>query len=321
MKRLVKNKNILVGGILVMCVMWCISCDTDSIYKDEQYKSVIYLLSGTENVYTESYTLNETEPVKYFSIGCGGSNPNEDEVVVTIEDDNVLLDLYNRNNFDIDISSYAKLLPSNRYEVASYVVTIPAKPKEQYVKVPVKVSPLGLSPDSIYFIPLAIKSVSRYEVNENKKNMLFRVTIENDYARQIVTTRYVKKGTITNQFNNEETLMSGDKIVQPLTKNKVRMFAGNFVQNQTTNVDDIERYAIVVQVNDDQTIVITPYGNIDLEMLDIEKGYNIYDPVVMQGTKVHRMFFLNYRYRILNSDGTYGNWMVVRETLTRIEED
>jgi hypothetical protein len=301
------------------CLICNVACDNDKLYEKEKYKTVIYLLSGSENVYTEAYTLNETESTRYFSIGCGGSLPNSEEVTVILEPDKVLFNLYNKSNFDVNVTSYAKILPADRYEIASYTVTIPANPKDQYVKVPVKVRPQGLSPDSIYFIPLAIKSVNRYEVNDEKYNLLYRVTIENDYARQKTITYYVKKGTVKNQSNNSETTLSGSKIVQPLSKDKVRMFTGNNTQGQTTTIADIEKYAIVVQVKEDQTLDILPYGTIEVEILSAP-DYNRY-AIVLQGTKEQRMFYLYYRYRILNDNGTFGDWMEVKETLTRVEED
>ena len=319
MKTSCRMNGALFAGILAFYLVCCAACDNDAIYREEQYKNLIYLLSGAENVYTESYTLNETEPARYFSIGCGGSQPNKEEIVVTLEPDDAIMDKYNKNNFDFE-SSYAKLLPADRYEIESYTVIIPANPADQYVRVPVKVRPLGLSPDTIYFIPLAIKSVSRYEVNEDKCNLLYRVTIENDYARQKVSTYYTKKGAVINQSNDNTTSLAGSKIVQPLTKDKVRMFPGNDSQNQLTTVADIKKFAIVVQVKEDNTLEITPYGTIEVEMLSAD-GYNRYNPKVMQGTKVQRVFYLYYRYRTMNNNGTFDAWMEVRETLTRIEEN
>ena len=320
MRTLVKIKSIsLFGGVTAFCLLCCVACNSDKIYEEEQYKNVIYLLSGTDNIYTEAYTLNETEPVKYFSVGCGGSNPNEKEVVVTLEQDIALLNEYNRLNFDFE-HLYAKLLPPDRYEIGTYTVTIPANPVDQYVKVPVKVRPLGLSPDTVYFIPLTIKSVSHYEVNEEKNTLLYRVTIENDYARQKVTTYYTKRGTVLDLSNNRETILTGTKIVQPLTKDKVRMFVGNYTQGPATTVEDIGRLSVVVEIEANNTLNITPYGSIEIEMIDSE-GYNRYDPAVMQGTKKQRVFYLHYRYRIMNADGTFGAWMEMKESLTRVEED
>jgi hypothetical protein len=304
----------------LVCLICCVACNKDDIYEKEMYKNIVFLLSGSANVYTESYTLNETEPIRYFSVGCGGSRPNPEEITVTLQPDNsVLLDQYNKSNFDIDSASYAKILPSDRYEIESYTVVIPANPADQYVKMPVKVRPLGLSPDSIYFIPLAIKSVSRYEVNDEKCNLLYRVTIKNDYAQQS-DSYYTRKGSMRNQSNNSETFLSGTKKVQPLTKNKVRIFAGNNNQSSSSSVADISRYAIVVEVKADNTLAYTPYDAIEVEMLDAD--YNRYSYVTQynsetQGYTEQHVFALYYRYRTLNSDGvTFSAWMETKETLT-----
>ena len=312
----------LFAGILTIFLLNSTSCNQDAMYNKELYKNVVYLLSGSENVYSQSYTLNETEPVKYFSVCCGGSKPNPEEIVVTLEPNTAIVDTYNKNNFDYE-SDYAQLLPADRYEIGSYTITIPANPVDQYVKVPVKVNPLGLSPDTIYFIPLSIKSVSQYEANPDKSTLLYRVTIENDYAEQSPVTLYTIKGMSTDELGTE-TSMTGSIIVQPLTKDKVRMFAGgaggDAIQGQLTTIDDIKKYAIVVQIKGDNTVEITPYGTIDVEMLSAD-GYNLYNPNVMQGTTVQRVFTLYYRYRTMNDDGTFTGWKEVKETLTRIEDN
>jgi hypothetical protein len=291
-------------------------CNTDSIYQEEQYKTLVYLLSGSDNVFATSYTLNEDEPVRYVSIGCGGSNSNEQDITVTLEPYTEMLDKYNSLNYNYQ-SEYAKLLPADRYEIESYSVTLPAKSNYHYARLPIKVRPLGLSPDSLYFIPLRIKSVSRYDVNEEKRDVLFRVAIENDYAEQLVPTYYVKSGSMTDPI----TVLSGTKLVQPLEKDKVRMFVGNEIYGSTTTVEDIERLSIVVQINEDNSLTITPYGSMEVEMLDNVNGYNRYVPDLVQGTSKQRVFYLNYRFRLKQSNGTYSGWREVEERLIRVEDN
>lgn len=304
--------------ILILCtvVLGFVSCDTDSIYKEEQYKTLVYLLSGSENVYATSFTLNEEEPVRYVTIGCGGSNSNEKEIMVTLEPNPEMLDKFNSLNYNYE-NEYAKLLPADRYEIASYSVTLPANSNYHYVRMPVKVRVLGLSPDSIYFIPLKIKSVSSYDVNEDKSDMLFRIAIENDYAQQLTPTYYVKSGTMTNPI----TVLSGTKLVHPLEKDKVRMFIGNQTYSNTTTVADIERLSVVVQINEDNSLLVTPYGSMEVEMLDNVNGYNQYVPELMQGTSKQRVFYLNYRYRLKESDGSFSAWREVEERLIRVEDN
>ncbi|SCM56711.1 putative protein {ECO:0000313/EMBL:EHL82917,1} [Petrimonas mucosa] len=209
------------------------------------------------------------------------------------------------------------MLPADRYEIESYSVTLPAKSNYHYARLPIKVRPLGLSPDSLYFIPLRIKSVSRYDVNEEKRDVLFRVAIENDYAEQLVPTYYVKSGSMTDPI----TVLSGTKLVQPLEKDKVRMFVGNEIYGSTTTVEDIERLSIVVQINEDNSLTITPYGSMEVEMLDNVNGYNRYVPDLVQGTSKQRVFYLNYRFRLKQSNGTYSGWREVEERLIRVEDN
>lgn len=297
----------------MMCAMAIslVGCSNEAIYQDEHYKTQVFLLSGADNIYGTSYTLNEVDPVRFVTIGCGGSNTNEKDIVVTLEPNPEMLDKFNNLNYDYE-SEYAQLLSADRYEIESYSVTLPAHSDYHYVRMPVKVKPLGLSPDSLYFIPLKIRSVSNYEVNEDKQDVLFRVAIENDYAQQLVPTYYTKSGTMSNPL----AMLSGTKLVQPLAKNKVRMFIGNETYSNNTTAADINRLSVVVQIKEDNTLEVLPFGSIDVEMIDDVAGYNRYVPDLKQGLTIQRVFYLSYRFRL---SGT-SEWRVVQERLIRVEE-
>jgi hypothetical protein len=307
-------------AIILLMLAGFISCDRNSIYEEEKYKPVIYLLSTSNMTYSEVYTLKEETPVKFFSIGCGGSLPNPEEVTITLEADTVLLSRYNKSSFDIDSASFAKLLPENRYEIESMTVTLPANSPEQFVKVPVKVRPEGLSPDSIYFIPLAIKSVSRYEVNPEKRSVLFRVAIANDYAEQLKTTYYYMTGSTTPE-SGAARLIAGSRMVHPLTGNRVRVFAGapQIVTPAKPTVAEIEKHSIVLQINDDKTVDFFPYKTIEVEKL-ADPRQNIYS---VEGKE--RYVYLYYRFRTLTTPATetdpavYSEWNTVKQTLRRLE--
>ncbi|MDR1859854.1 MAG: DUF4361 domain-containing protein [Bacteroidales bacterium] len=322
MKSLKISLNILIS----LALLTALSCNKDKDYDKEMYQNYIYLLSasGTANVYTEAYHLKDGESTKYLSIGIGGSNPNPDAITVTLEEDTVLLPKYNKNNFDIDSASFAKILRPEFYDALPTTVTIPANPETPYVQVPVTVRPElpsgeRLSPDTIYMIPVAIKSLSGgYQANPDKFNVLYRVTIDNDYAEQQNVTYYTKSGTI-----NGTTGMSGTKIVRPLTANTVRMYVGN--ETEAASRPDpatVNKYSIIVRVNPDQSITVLPYGTVDIDMLP-EVGYNKYAEEVQESGLIRKRFYLSYRYRLQNtagtetSDPTWGAWYTVRETLTR----
>lgn len=309
--------KLFIAGIIALSIA---GCDNEAIYKEEHYKPRVYLLSsGMENVYIASYTLNEENPVQYVTLGCGGSNANEKAIEVKLEPHPEMLDRYNSLNYDYE-NQYAKLLPANRYEIASYTATIPAQSDYHYERMPVKVRPAGLSPDSIYFVPLKIVSVSEYDVNEEKQDVLFRVAIENDFATQYPETHYSKSGQMTNPI----LVMSGTKTVHPLEKDKIRMFIGNEAYTATTTPADIARGSVVVQIHADNSITVTPYDSslMEVEMLSNLDNYNRYDPAFVQGLTTQRIFWLNYRVRQRSSvDSDFGGWRDVEERLIRVEED
>ncbi len=306
--------KIFIAGIIALNLA---GCDNEAIYQDEHYKTQVYLLSkGMENVFVASYTLNEENPEQYVTVGCGGSNANEKPIVVNIEPNPEMLDRYNSLNYDYE-SKYARLLPAFRYEISSYTVAIPALSDYHYARMPVKVRPEGLSPDSLYFVPLKIVSVSEYEVNEAKQDILFRVVIENDYATQYPRTDYRKSGQMTNPL----AVMSGTKVVHPLTKDKVRMFIGNEAYTDNTTPEDIARSSVVVQIHADNTVTVTPYDSFMMEVeMIVDDSYNRYDPALMQGLTKQRVFWLKYRFRQRSAGGgDFGSWREVEERLIRIE--
>ncbi len=314
-------------AITLCCATACKEENYDTM---EHYKYIVYLLSENDyNVYSESYAFNEGEAVTgYFSVGCGGSLSNPESFTVELEPDTVLFDAYNKSNFDIDRTKYAHLLNADRYQLASNTVTFPAQSEDQYVKVSVTVKPDGLSPDSTYFIPIAIKSTSKYEINKEKSSILFRVALENDYAEQLTDTYYQMRGSTLNSSGVATGSISGTKLVRPLSKKSIRLYAGSQAQTTKSTVDEIAKYSVVLTVNENNQIQITPYGTIQTEQLDGGPDWNIYKeaPASVGDTKVRKHFYLHYRFRTLqtpaseNTPAVWSQWTTVKETLTKLED-
>ena len=317
MKMLVNIKKIvLVVSVLVLAIVH-IGCDNSAIYEEEHYKNIVYLLSGENNIFNASYSL-EPESERWVTIGCGGSNTNDKSITVTLAPAPELLQRYNSLNFN-DPEQFAKLMPASMYDIDDYVVNIPAKSDYHSVRMPVRVRPIGqnrrLSPDTTYFIPLKIESVSEYEVNEDKQNILFRVAIENDFASQLERTNYSISVTQT----NPDRFFSGLRRVHPLTANRVRMFVSDQSYTDATTREQIDRYSIIVHINDDNSVTVLPYGSIQIDMLHDREGFNRYDPNVVFANTVRRILYLRYQYQLRNADGSYAPPVQVQEVLTRVE--
>ncbi|MDR1224817.1 MAG: DUF4361 domain-containing protein [Tannerella sp.] len=328
--------------IFIICLFFAglVACNEENFSSKEYYRYVLYLLSKEDyNVFSDVYLFDDgNRSTGYFSVGCGGSLANPEEVTVYLEPDTVLLNVYNRSNYDIDTSRYALLMPGDRYSIETMQVVIPAENADQYVKVAVHVLPDGLSPDSTYFIPLAIKSVSKYEVNPDKFNILFRIMVENQYAGMLKDTYYSMKG---NTLDDNGEILAGSgiaatKLARPLSKNAVRIFAGTGPVRADFGIDpvlsrptreELDKYGIVLTVRDNNRVNITPYGTIQVEQVDGE-GLNIYSEERdnMVDDKVSKYFYLRYRYRTLNKPATeseaavYNDWLYVRETIRRLDE-
>jgi hypothetical protein len=305
------------------------ACNEENFADREYYKNIVYLLSKESyNVYTDVFSLNDGQEVTgYFSVGCGGSKANQEEIVVELEADTVLLNKYNRSNFDIDVSKYAQLLSKDRYTIETNSVVFPAGNKEQYVKVAVTINPDGLSPDSTYFIPIAIKSVSRYEINPEKSNLLFRIVLENYYATQLTATYYQMKGNILNAAGDPTGAISSTKLARPISKNAVRLYAGNeSPQTANSSVADIEKSSILLTVDDNKHVNITPYGSIEVEQIEAA-DWNTYEEIRKNAVdeSVDKYFNLLYRYRTVktpavgSTPAVYNNWIIVQERLKRLE--
>jgi hypothetical protein len=281
-----KYLKILIPLLTLASVMIC-SCDRDELFEREQYKNVFALLSDDGfNIFAEEHNLELSESPGFVSAVCGGSLPTEKDIDMTIVDDENLLLQYNRSNFDVDESKYARWLPRDKYNIADYNITIPAGERTGLMSV--KVYPSGLSPDSVYFIPLRVDRFTAYELNPQKSNVLYRVFLKNYYATNKTATYYSFRGK-----RNDVNVM-GSKQVFPVSGNSVRVMAGDITFESNTNV--INGGAILLTVDGDNKVRIEPWRDLNVTQVDDDPDYPntffIYD----DGYKTYKTFLLRYDY-------------------------
>jgi hypothetical protein len=273
------------------------SCERDLI-NEEHYRKIIYLKSGDNNIYSYPHAMNDSVTKGFITIGSAGSMPLEKDVFVILELDTASLEQYNYRNFDTE-TKYAKLLNNNRYILPSYTAVLKAGELSATTFLPVEVDANKLSPDTVYMIPVRIKSVSDYEINPEKEFVLYRIDLKNNYSSPGYRT-YKMKGLRTG--NSGILNITTNKDLIPLAYNQLRLFPESV---ESSNVlDDINNKTIVIIVNDDNTVRIRSYKNIIVEQLDDCS----YDAEL-------KIFELNYRYKLSYE----SDWITVNETLTRIE--
>lgn len=303
---------------LLTLTMLLLSCEEIAYSEIEQYKTIIYLLSKEDyNIYSEEFDLAMGSQVTgFFSVGIGGTQPNESAVSVSLSIDTSLVDKYNLSNYDLDTTKYAKVLVEDRYIIETFQMQIPPKNNEQYVKGALTVNPQGLSPDSIYFIPIKINEVSSYEFNPEKSHLLYKIVLKNKYSTQLQSTYYRLNG-----MDAEGRTITGSKWIKPIAENKIRMYAGgDYFESTLSQKEEIDRHSIIVEVNTDNTVDIFPYKSIEVEIIDTDSFWNTYEEYKINNFDQNhqQVFYLNYRYRIPINQFAWTEWKTVKETLTRI---
>ncbi|MDD4592329.1 BT_3044 domain-containing protein [Proteiniphilum sp. UBA5480] len=284
-----KNMNNNIPAILIIFLLGLLSCDNDEIFKTEQYKNVFALISGTDNIYSKYYDLREEESIGYLSASCGGTNLTTRDINMSLVEDPLLIEAYNKTNYDVEYNKYAHQLSKSKYDIDSYKLRIPAG--EIKASLPIRIRPEGLSPDSIYFIPIRIDSHDSYEANPDKNYVLFEVRIKNYYANAEGTT-YNLKG------NEDNRNIFGTKIMHPLSANKVRIMAGT--EAYTSNIEMHKKYALILNINEENKVHITPYGDIQVNQIDDDFEYPNTFNVTFDGYRYYKTFLLRYNFTINN---------------------
>jgi hypothetical protein len=285
-----------INRYLFACVILCLSaCDRDGVFEKEQYKNVFALVSESDNVSPKLHNLEEDETIGYISASMGGTNPTTRDVRIQLEEDPSLIDDYNVASFDVDASSYHPRMPSDRYDIETLSLVIPAG--EIAGTIPIRIRTQGLSPDSSYFIALKVVSFDTYEVNPEKNYVLYRVRTKNRWAVSGGSTNYSMSGRL--QLGSSEIQVPGTKPMAPVSANEVRVMAGNELYE--SKIVTLRKGAMVLEINPDYTVKIKPYANLDVSQIDGDADFPNIFFVEDDGFKTYKTFLLHYRY---NFNGT-----------------
>ncbi len=294
MKTMIKKAGYLLAllGLTAACEQF----DFDQ----EMGQKIICIISDDDLVYTGMHDLSQSESTGYISVNCGGSLHIDKDVDVTMEYAPDVLQTYNKGKYDIDETKYAKELSSDRYTIDRMGVTLTVSSPDTYSVMPIKVKPEGLSPDSVYLIPLRIKSVSSYVVNPDKSQVLYQVYMRNLYARTDESTIYNASGSLQKDGESVRDA-AASQTFHPLTGNSFRIFAG--IKGYEKSVDVINKNALIVTVNADNSLTMKPYNADHIEVASIDSEhpnyYGNYELSDVYGGKKRQRFNLKYKYRFV----------------------
>jgi hypothetical protein len=285
-----------------------VSCNDYKVFNEEMYKKVFALVStGDYNILTVEHDLDSLEVTGYVSASCGGTTPNEKDLHIKLREDRALFDRYNVANFE-NSADFAQLLNPQKYSIADLNFTIPKG--EKIGRMPVKVRPEGLSPDSTYFISFKVDNFSDYEANPKKTDVLYKITLKNFWALQATPTNYQLKGVY------EGNSIIGNKRMFPLTHNSVRVNIGN-ITNFSADTASINNGSIILQLVDKKqgekvvlgkkyNVVVKPYKWVTIiNPSTIDPDYPNVFFIEDDGYRTYKTFLLHYNYRLPNSSTVY----------------
>ena len=328
-----KKINSLMIGIFFSSLIGCTQGD---MFEKEQYKKVVYVLSESDKTFPVVHSLNETKSTGHLTVYVGGTLATDKDVTVTFEKDTSMLLKYNLSNFDIDTDKYAVELDTSRYEIPNYSVTLKAGSEYPYARLPIVVTPEGLSPDSVYMISLRIKDVSEFEINKEKDNVMYRLYLKNDFAEQQNVTTLFMRGTETTEGSKPKQI-SANKVLHPLTGRTVRVNAGMLNSANKAEKDLINQSSLIMEISKEEEVSIQgatynplylkPYKNNLIEVVQIGKKEE--DGTTLSVKESNRYiteygitrYYLCYKFRTVKealADGTpteWNEWIEISENL------
>ena len=302
--------------MLMAAGLFLAGCEA-KFYDEEQYRKEIYIVSDNSNIFGQEYTFGEMSE-GWLSIYAGGTTPIEKDVTVELEHWPEVLRAYNRTTYGEAYANYAQELDAKDYTIDNYSIVLPKDNAKPYVKFPIRVNVGNIRPDDVYYIPLRIKSVSDYMISPEKREVLFRIYLKNDYATTKTTTYYTMDGTEqsfheadgTFTAQGEPSVINATKSLVPVDEHSVRILPSTFYSVAPTVVS---QRGIVVTVHPDQLIDIPvlveglPTGETvkrqkvtlstwevssrSVEVGEVEGKPSYYDPAT-------QTFTLNYRYKL-----------------------
>jgi hypothetical protein len=290
--------KILMTVAFVGMLMMYFSCDRDELFEREQYKKVFALLrhdnfsSSEFNIFAEVHDLDSAASQGWVSATVGGTLPTGKDISIAIMEDEELFATYNISNYgegERDRDLYARRLPRGMYDIATYSITIPAG--ERFGRMGIKVRPDGLNPDSVYYIPLSIDRFSAYEINPDRRTLLYRVFMKNFYATNRSEIYY------SSRFKIDSSNRMASKRVFPVRRNSVRTMAGELPFGN--HLDTINSSSMLLTVAEDNSVRIEAWKNLNISRVDGDPDYPNIFLIHDDGYKKYKTFLLCYDY-------TYG---------------
>jgi hypothetical protein len=291
-----KHKYIILAALAAFSL---ISCDDREVFEKEQYKNIFGFVSESDNTKKMTVSLHKEKTTTYMSFSMGGTKAPKNDVNINIVLDTTLVDDYNQANYDVDVSKYSVVMPSDKYEISSMSCTI--KAGEVLGTIPVIIYPEGLSPDKDYIIPVRVLSYEGAELRPDKSSLLLRIAIKNQWSNSS-GIGYQMVGNRKLMPDGSPINMPGTKTVHCWTANSVRMMPGNETFSKDKHVLEAKAMIATIDTTADaegyHKVTLSAYRDLNVQQIDGDPDYpNVYG-IIDDGFNTYKTFLLHYYYQI-----------------------
>lgn len=260
----------------------------DNPLDHEQYLKQVYLVGANvsnnegRSVIKLSYLKStDLEQVAYLSVASGGSrNVDQDISAVVADAGNAAINRYNFLYLYKDGQVKYQRLRDDYFRVPDPIVQI--KKNEVYGTTPVYIKTGSLHCDSLYALTFKIASVSQPDYISIRKTdtvLMMSINMINNYSDsyQVNGKTFIPGSTVV----TDTVSIGATRVLKAVDYRTVRFF--HLTTEET--LANAPAYGVKVQVNDDNTLTIVPWGT-----LAITSGGGTYNPNT-------RKFDLWYNYK------------------------
>lgn len=238
----------ILTGLFLLLHLW--SCNENPI-DSEQYKKRIYIVKSIDKVYTSDLKYSDSIQETFVSVAISGSQPQDQNVKIELELVPEAVGIYNEKYIGRWSSKpYYTVMPDRFYSIPSMETEMYAG-GETFARLPILMNTADIHCDSTYTIPIAIKSVSAYEVNTEISSLLMAFNMVNDYSGI-----YQMIGKKTETANGNSSNIGKSKTLKAISEKAVRMFIEASKDDDKTLIPSTN---VVITVASDNSVAVTPW--------------------------------------------------------------
>lgn len=243
-----------IQSILCFIAMFFIAGCSEYPINEEQYDRFIYLTRSIDLVKDEYVNYSYDKDTIYVSVSISGSHYPGNDIKVTLQEEEGLINRYNKENLSVT-AIQNRHLPQSAYEYPQSEITI--KAGQATGLLPIYIYPEQLHCDSLYMLPFSIKSVSSYEKRTSIDTVLLaRVKLVNEYSGN-----YYMNGTKKNLQDKSEAPYLLYRGLTATNANTVRMF-----HDSNENLDYLQTTTMTLTVNEqDNTVTMSSWNKFELK--------------------------------------------------------